>query len=211
MRSRIKMRNIFLTLFFLCAGISFSQTTHDVTVTNFSFSPQTLTINTGDAIRWTNVLGNHNVVADDNSFTSGPLAPAPWEYIHTFSAAGNNPYYCELHGGPGGSGMSGVIIVQNPAGVDDGELIADKFELMQNYPNPFNPSTSIQYAISKRQLVSLKVYDILGNEVTTLVNEEKERGVYSVNFDAAGLASGMYLYKLQAGSFVETKKMILLQ
>jgi plastocyanin len=100
------MRNIFLILFFLCAGTSFSQTTHDVTVTNFSFSPQTLTINTGDAVRWTNVLGNHNVVADDNSFTSGPLAPAPWEYTHTFSAVGNNPYYCELHGGPGGSGMS---------------------------------------------------------------------------------------------------------
>ena len=64
------MRNISLILFFLCEGINYSQTTHDVTVTNFSFSPQILTINVGDAVRWANVLGNYNVVADDNSFTS---------------------------------------------------------------------------------------------------------------------------------------------
>ena len=107
--------------------------------------------------------------------------------------------------------MAGVIIVQNPVGVDDEKLIADKFELLQNYPNPFNPTTSIQYAISNRQFVSLKIYDVLGNEVASLVNEEKSVGVYEVMFDATGLSSGMYLYKLQAGSYVETKKMVLLR
>jgi hypothetical protein len=107
--------------------------------------------------------------------------------------------------------MSGVVIVQNPVGVDDEQLIADKFELMQNYPNPFNPSTNIQYAIIDRQFVSLKIFNILGDEVAILVNEEKDRGVYDVTFNAAGLSSGMYLYKLQAGSFVEMKKMILLR
>jgi plastocyanin len=200
-----------LIIILFLSGSSFSQTTHNVTVTNFTFTPDTITIITGDAVKWTNVLGNHNVVADDNSFTSGPAAPAPWEFTHTFTTVGMNPYYCEPHGGPGGSGMAGVVIVNNPVSVDDEKLLADKFELMQNFPNPFNPSTKIEYRISDRSFVSLKVYNILGDEVTTLVNEEKQTGVYNVNFNASGLSSGMYLYKLQAGSFVEMKKMILLR
>ncbi len=85
------------------------------------------------------------------------------------------------------------------------------FELKQNYPNPFNPSTSIQYAVSHRQFVSLKVYDVLGNEVAILVNEEKPAGSYEVKFDGTELTSGIYFYRLQAGSFVETKKMVLLR
>ena len=89
--------------------------------------------------------------------------------------------------------------------------VVSEFELEQNYPNPFNPSTSIQYAIGSMQFVQLKVYDVLGNEVVTLVDGEKSAGSYEVEFDASYLASGMYLYKLQAGSFVEMKKMILLK
>lgn len=90
------------------------------------------------------------------------------------------------------------------------ELPSD-FYLAQNYPNPFNPTTTIQYSIPQRSKVILKVYDILGNEVATLINEEKPAGVYTVNFDATQLASGIYFYRLKAGSFVETKKMILLR
>ncbi|MBK6914184.1 MAG: T9SS type A sorting domain-containing protein [Ignavibacteriales bacterium] len=86
-----------------------------------------------------------------------------------------------------------------------------EYYLSQNYPNPFNPSTSIKYAISSRQLVSLKVYDVLGKEVTTLVNEEKPAGSYEVKFDASKLSSGIYFYKLQSGSFVETRNMILMK
>jgi hypothetical protein len=83
--------------------------------------------------------------------------------------------------------------------------------LYNNYPNPFNPSTRIQYAVSSRQFVSLKVYDVLGNEVATLVNEEKPIGSYEVEFDAIELPSGIYFYRLQAGDFVETKKMVLMK
>jgi len=97
-------------------------------------------------------------------------------------------------------------------------LMPNKFALEQNYPNPFNPSTSIRYTVPSVTLsegegsrVSLKVYDVLGNEVTTLVNEQKPAGSYEVKFDAAGLSSGIYFYTLAAGSFVETKKMILLK
>jgi len=84
-----------------------------------------------------------------------------------------------------------------------------EFVLYQNYPNPFNPVTSIQYSISSRQFVTLIVYDVLGKEVTTLVNDEKQPGVYEVEFNASNLSTGIYFYQLKAGSFVQTKKMIL--
>lgn len=86
-----------------------------------------------------------------------------------------------------------------------------RFSLSNNFPNPFNPSTKISYSIAKRSNVTLKIFDLLGTEVTKLVNGEIEAGNYEVNFDASNLASGIYFYKLEAGSFFETKKMILLK
>ena len=83
------------------------------------------------------------------------------------------------------------------------------FSLSQNYPNPFNPSTKISYSIKEEGLVTLKVYDILGTEITTLVNENKPAGNYEAEFDASQLPSGMYIYKLQSGSFSDVKKMLL--
>jgi len=85
------------------------------------------------------------------------------------------------------------------------------FSLSQNYPNPFNPSTKISWQSPVSSHQTLKIYDVLGNEVATLVDEFREAGRYEVTFDASQLASGIYLYKLQAGSFIETKKMILLR
>jgi hypothetical protein len=83
--------------------------------------------------------------------------------------------------------------------------------LFQNYPNPFNPSTTIKYSIQTSEYVTLKVYDVLGNEVATLANEEKPAGSYEVKFDASHLSSGIYFYELKAGSFIETRKMLLLK
>ncbi len=85
------------------------------------------------------------------------------------------------------------------------------YRLEQNYPNPFNPSTVIQYQISKREFVTLRVYDILGREVATLVNAEKPAGNYNVEFKAQNLTSGVYIYRLQAGDFSSIKKLILLK
>ncbi|MCZ6701791.1 MAG: T9SS type A sorting domain-containing protein [Ignavibacteria bacterium] len=81
----------------------------------------------------------------------------------------------------------------------------------QNHPNRFNPSTSFNYAVSSKQFVSLKVYDVLGNEIATLVNEEKSAGTYEVEFDGAGLPSGIYFYQLKADSYINTKKMIIIK
>jgi len=89
--------------------------------------------------------------------------------------------------------------------------IPTEYKLEQNYPNPFNPSTSIRYQVSTISQVSIKGYDILGNEVTTLVNEQKEPGYYEIDFNAGSFASGVYIYRLQANNYVSTKKMMVLK
>ena len=99
---------------------------------------------------------------------------------------------------------------------DEIKPIVNDFKLEQNYPNPFNPTTKIKFEIpgqapNDNALVSLKVYDILGNDIATLVNEEKPVGEYEVEFDGQNLPSGVYFYQLKAGSFIQTKKMILLK
>ena len=95
-------------------------------------------------------------------------------------------------------------------------ILLDEYKLFQNYPNPFNPTTKIKYTIpsvgtSLMKFVQLKVYDVLGNEVATLVDEYQEAGNYEVTFDASQLTSGIYLYRLSAGNFISTKKLILIK
>jgi hypothetical protein len=85
------------------------------------------------------------------------------------------------------------------------------FRLEQNYPNPFNPVTNFQFSILNSQLTILKVYDLLGREVATLVNEVKQPGTYTVQFEARGLASGVYFYRLIAGEHILQRKMLLLR
>ena len=100
-----------------------------------------------------------------------------------------------------------------PVSVEDesGNSIVKSYQLNQNYPNPFNPGTIISYSIPNPGFVTLKVYDMLGREVQTLVNEFQSAKTYSISFDASDLSSGIYLYKLQAGDFLEAKKMILIK
>jgi hypothetical protein len=99
----------------------------------------------------------------------------------------------------------------NPVSVEnEGKTVTD-YSLSQNFPNPFNPCTQIKFALKKSGFVSLKVYDILGKEVATLVKSEFSARSYNVNFDASGLASGIYFYRLESGSFVQTNKMMLLK
>ena len=125
-----------------------------------------------------------------------------------------NETYAELYAGlfndsTGGAGVYKLGITTDVREV--GNQIPSDFKLGQNYPNPFNPSTTIQFQVPNSLFVNLKVYDILGTEFATLVNEEKATGIYEVNFDAKGLSSGIYFYTINAGSFVETKKMILMK
>ena len=89
--------------------------------------------------------------------------------------------------------------------------IPEEYSISQNYPNPFNPSTTINFSVPKQSKVVLKVYDILGSEVATLVDGFKNAGNYEVNFNASNLASGMYIYTLTAGNFTTSKKMMLMK
>ena len=113
-------------------------------------------------------------------------------------------------------GDSGTILKTTNGGVsfvEEQEIdeIATNYSLTNNYPNPFNPSTKIKYSVPKSSNVVIKVFDILGKEIETLVNEEKQTGTYEITWCAENLPSGIYFYRIQAGDFVETKKMILLK
>ena len=122
-----------------------------------------------------------------------------------------HPTTRELVAGTYGRSMYKIDLNLIPSNVKSSGLMVSGFTLEQNYPNPFNPKTVIGYQLSVSSDVSLKVFDILGNEITTLVNEHRTAGSYEIDFDASGLTSGVYFYKLMTDSFSETKKMILLR
>ncbi len=107
----------------------------------------------------------------------------------------------------------GIYIVNKTgvSAVKNQNQIPTQYELSQNYPNPFNPTTNISFVISHSSLVTLKVYDVLGRELQTLVGEYKPAGKYSISFDASKLASGVYFYKLQAGNYINIKKMVMMK
>ncbi|MFZ4622474.1 MAG: T9SS type A sorting domain-containing protein, partial [Bacteroidota bacterium] len=96
-------------------------------------------------------------------------------------------------------------------GVNEPVLSAGNFQLSQNFPNPFNPSTRITYELPVSSPVTLKVYDVMGKEITTLVNERKDAGTYSAEFTAPHIASGVYFYTITAGEFTATKKLVLMK
>ena len=111
---------------------------------------------------------------------------------------------------------NGEIVLHEPfcpliTAVPSGNSLPTNFVLNQNYPNPFNPTTTISYSVPKTSLVTIKVYDILGREVAVLVNEEKAGGNYEIKFNASNLSSGVYMYRFQAGTFIQSKKMLLLK
>jgi hypothetical protein len=97
------------------------------------------------------------------------------------------------------------------SGVERVSSLPGRFSLSQNYPNPFNPATEFQFTLPQERIVVLKIYDLLGREVSTLVNERMPAGSYTARWDAAGFASGVYFYRLTAGDFVSAKRMVLMK
>ncbi len=138
-----------------------------------------------------------------------------WERLHTsssmimknMSVAKNTVYIVGKHG----TNAAVMIYRDELLGINSNQTIPKQFELKQNFPNPFNPSTTINYSVPEKSLVRITIFDISGKEVRTIVNAEHHSGNYSVRFDGSGLASGTYFYKIQAGSFIETKKMMLIK
>jgi hypothetical protein len=192
----------------------------------------------GGRIYWTEANGNTIKRANLDGTSPGTLLTglATPEYL-TLDVANNKLYWTELGTTGNGKirkanldGTSPTTILGNLAadsvmnpqgivipstgtstGVVDRDLVPTNYVLHQNYPNPFNPSTKIGFGIQVSGFTSLKVYDVLGREVATLVDGVQNAGFKTVQFDGSGLASGVYLYRIQAGSFFDTRKMILLK
>lgn len=158
------------------------------------------------------LLGTFATVADelpssnsfDNPNPNGAPMVSPCDVA--FSNDGNTAYVIDTYGK-----CAYKFIFADPNGVDDNDALNYSFELGQNFPNPFNPTTTISYQMPEAGFVSLKVYDMLGREVSTLVDEYKTQGSYSVNFNASSLTSGVYVYQLKANGFTASKKMSLLK
>ncbi|MFO7527109.1 MAG: T9SS type A sorting domain-containing protein, partial [Ignavibacteriaceae bacterium] len=148
-------------------------------------------------------------------FISSINAGVSWEFEFEFNTMAFSILY---YNGKLFTGRSNGLywLPYTPTNIDD-DIITNDFILYQNYPNPFNPSTIIKYSIPgvetrhASSLLQLKVYDVLGNEIATLVNEYKPAGSYEVEFSGEGLSSGIYFYRLAAGEFTETKKMLMLK
>ena len=107
--------------------------------------------------------------------------------------------------------LSALSAVKTSARNETGTAVVSEFSLRQNYPNPFNPATTIRYALPQSRLVTLKVFNLAGQEVATLVNQQQAAGEYTIAWNAERIPSGVYIYRLRAGEFSETKKMILMR
>ena len=104
-----------------------------------------------------------------------------------------------------------IVVVEEATDIEKENNLPVEFSLGQNFPNPFNPTTKINYSIPEQSYVTLKVFDVLGREVKTLVNKEQPVGNFEVEFNASDFTSGIYFYRIQAGEFVESKKMVLMK
>lgn len=176
-------------------GINTSQTETNiyslaVSGTNlFAAAGNTVFLTTNNGVSWSEV---------NNGLTG--------TYVISLAISGTNLFVGTYNDGVWRRSLSEMI-----TSVEKIHSIPSYFSLQQNFPNPFNPYTTMQFSIPHSQFVTLKVYDMLGREVTTLVNEEKLPGNYEVKFDGSNLPSGTYFYRLQAGSFSQTKKLLLLK
>ena len=179
----------------------------------FNYSPKTMTVAVGDVVEWIGDFTIHPL-----SSSTIPVGASAFQcavgtqFQYVVQVAGTHNYYCTNHGGADGSGMAGSFTAV-VTGVDGDQYSATPatFRLEQNYPNPFNPTTTISYALPQQAHVVLTVYNTLGQRVAELVNAQKEAGSYDVTFNAGGLASGVYLCRMQAGRFVETKRLVLVK
>ena len=198
-------------LFAFASSNSLAQVLHIVEVTDFDFIPMNVNVAVGDTIEWQWIEGDHTTTSDS---TTGQNV---WDAVidqfnptfrFVITASGVHNYHCTPHIT---LGMVGTITASQVNSVSYLDNPLDDFVLNQNYPNPFNPSTTIQFSIPEEGFVSLNVFNSLGEKVSTLVLENLNAGTYKYDWDAKNFTSGIYFYTIQAGEFIETKKMILLK
>lgn len=200
----------FLTIILLCSNLY--SNTHVITASGMSFTPSVQGATVGDTIKWQWLDGTHNTIS-----TAVPSGAASWNapldashptFTYVLTVAGAYAYECSFHVA---FGMIGTLNV-NPIGIiNQNSEVPGEYQLYQNYPNPFNPSTQIKFDLPNTGFVKMTIYDIIGNELVTLVNQQLKAGKYSVNWDAANYPTGVYMYKITSGNFTATKKMMLVK
>ena len=191
--------------------------------TNWALTPSRLndTLNTNAQVMLTNAYGGY---ANNNYKTSFFIPTAGSPALNSARVTNVNtvdPYFDVVNyrgafgstdWGAGWTNFRPDTVNYFTVGINNiSTEVPAEYRLEQNYPNPFNPSTKINFAVSKPGFVSLKVYDIIGKEVANLISDDLHSGVYSYEFNASNLSSGMYFYSLKSGSFTETKKMLLIK
>jgi|WetSurMetagenome_2_1015567.scaffolds.fasta_scaffold65922_2 plastocyanin len=175
------------------------------------YSPNTLNVSVGDTVQWEgdftmHPLSSTTIPAGATSFQNGTGNTFSYAVI----IAGTYNYQCDVHHS---SGMIGSFTATTITSVENKQssLEPNAYQLKQNYPNPFNPTTTISFDLPIQSFVSLKVYNLIGQEVAAIVNEDMAAGSYSMTWNAASMPSGIYLYRLQTKSFTETRKLVLLK
>ena len=198
--------NMEMTLSFNSDVLEFSDVKLSNVTSSFSISTSILSSNTIKL-----VFDSQYGITENNGCLAELLfinkAENSLETFLNFNSAGMTN---ELSNKKAVGSLSNSIISITVTDVENPE-IPTEYKLHQNYPNPFNPSTIIEYSLPEKNIVEIKLYDLLGREVRTLVNKEKVAGNYKVDFNAIGLSTGVYFYRIKAGSFIKTKKMLLLR
>jgi plastocyanin len=173
--------------------------------TGIKYQPTPLTAHIGDTIVWRGDFITHPLRMDSVPKGADALGPvdAGTEYIYVIRAAGKYAYHCNVHGS---FGMTGVINVAG-LGVSSRLGIAAVVQFDQSYPNPVRTSTNLHFTLADEQVVTLRVYNVLGDEVATLTNARLVSGAHIVKYDATNLPSGHYFLRLQAGQTVITQSL----
>jgi len=208
----MKKNTLLALLLFSALSLDTLSTTWTVNVQDFFFSPANLpNVVVGDTIKWQWINGDHTTTS-----VTVPTGAATWDeplqagnqtFIYVVTTAGNYHYKCTPHF-PGMEGFfEANIIGITPISSE----VPNRFSLSQNYPNPFNPVTDIKFDIAAATNVKLTVMNMLGQEVEVLVNQNLSAGTYKADWNASNYPSGIYFYKLEAGDFVDVKKMILVK
>lgn len=214
MKNRIRLFCTAIITVFILTGVSKS-TTISIAASNFVFTPAVVSAVVGDTIKWTRTTGSHTTTCDGQAGTLRPAGAAPWNapltsgnptFSYVITVPGKYLYICEPHA----PDMAGVINA-TPSSITQINELVTGYEISQNYPNPFNPSTKIRFAIPTNEFVTLKIYNELGKEVESLVNARLNAGTYEADWNASNLNSGVYYYRIQAGSFLQTRKMLLVK
>lgn len=208
------------TVWFILALTIFISTatmcvTHTITNSGFSFSPSTLTINLGDTVKF--ILGStHNAREVDLATWNAGGTASNGGFETPFSGGtvlitqvGTHYYVCVPHAS---IGMNGQIVVNPSTDIQTTTVITPTaFYLKQNFPNPFNPSTIISFNLPKKNHVTLKIYNTIGNEIATLIDGDIQAGTHEIKWDAKTISAGVYFYRIETDEFIGIKKLTLLK